>query len=89
MEECTHLLFGHVFDPVDVKQRGFSTKRLHFLHEPLEELDRLGVRRQNPRRTPKPDSAHALQLAPHTDAMPCRRGWQRHQQREPPHQHSP
>src|SRR5207245_11121921 len=66
-------------------QGGLTAEGLNFLHEPLEELRRLRGLRQDPRRTPEPDGAHALALAPHPDAVAGRRGRKTHQEHQPAH----
>src|SRR5439155_5668554 len=76
LEEPSHLLLAHALDPVDVAQGRFPAERLDLLYEPLEEFRRLRGLGQDPGRPPEPDRPHALELAPHSDAMPGRRGRQ-------------
>src|SRR3989442_126087 len=85
VEERLHLRFGHGLDPVDVDQGGLTAERLNFLHEPLEELRRLRGLRQDPGRAAEPDGAHALELAPHSDAVAGRRGRKAREEHQPPH----
>src|SRR2546426_11570999 len=74
VEQRAHLLVGHVLDARHVDERRLAADRLDLLHEPLEELRRLRGLRQDPRRAAQADCAHALELAPHADAVPGRRG---------------
>src|SRR5439155_7853674 len=85
VEERSDLLLGHGLDPIYVNQDGLTAERLTFLHEPLEELRRLLGLRQDPGRAPEPDGAHALELAPHPDAVAGRRGRKTHQEHQPAH----
>src|SRR3989454_12833208 len=84
-EQRAPLLVGHVLDALHVDERRLAADRLDLLHEPLEELRRLRGLRQDPRRAAQADGAHALELAPHADAVPGRRGREGRQQHQPPH----
>src|SRR2546427_460150 len=48
VKEGPHLLLAHVLDAVDMKQGRLAPERFNFLHEPLEQLGRLGRLRQDP-----------------------------------------
>ena len=85
VEEVGDLLVGHRLDSIDAKQRRLAADGLDFLDEPLEELGRLGRLGQDPARPPQPHGPHPLQLSPHPDAMPGRRGGQGRQEGQPAH----
>src|SRR5262245_14930685 len=85
VKEPGDLVVLHGLDAVDAQQRDLPLERLDLLHQPLEELGRLGGLRQDPPGAAEPEGAHALELSPDADAMPRGRGRQGHQQRQPPH----
>jgi len=85
VKERRHLLLPHGLDSVHAEQRGLAPDRLHFLHEPLEQLFGLRGLREDPGGPAQAHGAHPLELPPDADAVPGRGRRQTDQERKPPH----